>query len=129
MTFMEEIIRRYLRVFVTRDLAELAEVVAEDVLVHGYGGHVRGRHMVEGAVNAVGLTCTDIEIHELFAAGDRVVVYFTQHLRHDATGRDVSQSRLKMYLLAGGRIVEFWGEMNLYGLMIQLGKVPAEIVF
>jgi hypothetical protein len=25
--------------------------------------------------------------------------------------------------------VEFWGETDLYGLMRQLGKVPAEIAF
>jgi predicted ester cyclase len=126
---MEEIVRRYLAVFVSGDLDELAVLVAPDVAIHGAGTHVRGRHYVEQAVRQTGLTCRDIEIHELFLAGDRVVVYSTQRLRHDATGEQVSLSGLKMYRLAGNRIVEFWGETDLYGLMRQLGKVPAEIVF
>jgi ketosteroid isomerase-like protein len=129
MVGMEEIIRRYLAVFVSGDLDELAVLVAPDVVIHGAGTHVRGRHHVEQAVRQPGLTCTDIEVHELFVAGDRVVVYFTQRLRHDASGGQLSLSGLKMYRLAGGQIVEFWGETDLYGLMRQLGKVPAEITF
>jgi ketosteroid isomerase-like protein len=129
MVGMEQIVRRYLRVFVAGDLDELAAVVAPDVVIHGAGTHVRGRHYVEQAVHQVGLTCVDIEVHELFAAADRVVVYCTQRLRHDATDDLVSLSALKMYRLDGGRIVEFWGETDLYGLMRQLGKVPAEIEF
>ena len=129
MVGMEHIVRRYLRVFVSGDLDELAAVVAPDVVIHGAGTHVQGRHHVEQAVHQAGLTCTDIEVHELFAAADRIVVYCTQRLRHDTTGALVSLSALKMYRVADGRIVEFWGETDLYGLMRQLGKVPAEIVF
>ena len=46
-----------------------------------------------------------------------------------ARSSGVSLSALKMYRLAGGRIVEFWSETDLYGFMRQLGRVPAEIVF
>lgn len=129
MVGMEQIVRRYLAVFVSGDVAELAELVAPDVVIHGAGTHVQGRRYVEQAVDQAGLTCTGIDIHEMFAADDRVVVYSTQRLRHDATGAPVSLSALKMYRLADGRIVEFWGETDLYGLMRQLGKVPAEIAF
>src|SRR5687768_1026790 len=100
---MEEIVRRYLRVFVTRDLAELAELVHEDIEIRGAGNHVRGRHFVEGAINTPGLTCTDVEIIDLFEQGDRVSVYFRQHLRHDVTGRQLSMTGLKLYRLAEGR--------------------------
>ena len=126
---MEQIVRRYLAVFVSGDLAELAGLVAPDVLIHGAGTHVRGRHHVERAIHQTGLMCTDIDIHEMFSAGDRVVVYSTQRLRHNATGAQLSLSALKMYRLTDGRIVEFWGETDLYGLMRQLGRVPAEITF
>jgi ketosteroid isomerase-like protein len=129
MVGMEQIVRRYLAVLVSGDVAGLADLVAADVVIHGAGTHVRGRHHVERAVRQDGLTCTGIDIHELFTADDRVVVYSTQRLRHDTTGARVSLSALKMYRLADGRIVEFWGETDLYGLMRQLGRVPAEIVF
>jgi ketosteroid isomerase-like protein len=117
---MEDVIRRYLAVFVSRDVAALAELVAEDVVAHGAGARVQGRHHVERAARGPA---------GLFSAGDRVVVYFTQHLRRDATGEPVSISGIKMYRLAGGRIVEIWGETDLYGLLRQLGKVPEKVVF
>ncbi|GAB3172053.1 ketosteroid isomerase-like protein [Micromonospora palomenae] len=119
-----EVVRRYLRTFVTRDLAELRAVVAEDVEIYGSGRAVRGRHFVEGAVAAPGLTVLDQEIRELFAAGDRVVVSMAQTYRRDATGATAVQSACKMYRLAGGRIVQFWGEQDLYGLLRGLEMVP-----
>jgi predicted ester cyclase len=126
---VEKIVRRYLRCFVTGDLAELAAVVAEDVRIHGAGADVQGRHHVERAVRQPGLRCTDVEVHELLTARDRVVVYFTQHLVHEPSGKAVTVTGLKMYRVADGRVVEFWGETDLYGLMRQLGKVPAEVTF
>ncbi|MEU7995978.1 nuclear transport factor 2 family protein [Micromonospora sp. NPDC049060] len=121
-----EVVRRYLRTFVTRDLAELRAVVDEDVLIYGSGTPVRGRHFVEGAVTSPGLTVLDQEIVESFAAGDRVVVSLAQTYRRDATGATAVQSACKMYRLAGGRIVQFWGEQDLFGLLRGLGMLPDE---
>ena len=50
-----EVVRRYLRTFITRDLAELRAVVAGDVEIYGAGRFVRGRHNVEAAVMTPGL--------------------------------------------------------------------------
>lgn len=35
-------------------------------------------------------------------------------------------SGIKHYRVGGGRIVEFWGETDLDGLLRQLGHVPAD---
>ncbi|MBY8875950.1 nuclear transport factor 2 family protein [Micromonospora sp. PLK6-60] len=122
-----EVVRRYLRTFVTKDLAELARLVAEDVEIYGSGRAVRGRHFVAAAVSSPGLTVVDQRIVEIFAAGDRVVVSFAQTYRREATGATAVQSGCKMYRLAGGRIVQFWGEQDLYGLLRGLAMVPAEL--
>ncbi|MEU2666964.1 nuclear transport factor 2 family protein [Micromonospora sp. NPDC007220] len=119
-----EVVRRYLRTFVTKDLAELRAVVDEDVLIYGSGTPVRGRQHVEGAVTSPGLTVLDQEIVEIFAAGDRVVVSLAQTYRRDATDATAVQSACKMYRLAGGRIVQFWGEQDLFGLLRGLGMLP-----
>ncbi|SCE67239.1 nuclear transport factor 2 family protein [Micromonospora mirobrigensis] len=122
-----EVVRRYLRTFVTRDLTELAEVVAEDVRIYGSGRTVRGREYPEGAVSSPGLTVLDLEVVEIFAAEDRVVVSMALTYRRDATGAVAVQSACKMYRLAGGRIVQFWGEQDLYGLLRGLELLPAEL--
>lgn len=125
----DDVVRAYLEVFRSKDLARLAELVDEDVEIWGAGTRVQGRHHVEGAVTQAGLSDWRTEILELFAAGDRVVVYFRDTYRHDATGKDISQTGLKMYQVRDGRIVRFWGETDLYGLMRQLGRVPTRIEF
>ncbi len=124
-----EIVRQYLRAFVTKDLDELHAVVAEDVEVYGSGAAVRGRGYVESALLSPGVTIVEQEIVELFAAGDRVVVSVANTYRRDSTGVTAVQSACKMYRLAGGRIVQFWGEQDLYGLLGGLGMlapVPLE---
>ncbi|MEV4808338.1 nuclear transport factor 2 family protein [Micromonospora avicenniae] len=119
-----EVVRRYLRTFVTKDLAELRAVVAEDVQIYGSGTAVRGRHYVEQAVASPGLTVVDLNLVELFPAGDRVTVSLALTYRRDASGATAVQSACKMYRLAGGRIVQFWGEQDLYGLLRGLDMLP-----
>ncbi|MFG1778576.1 nuclear transport factor 2 family protein [Micromonospora sp. NPDC049048] len=121
-----EVVRRYLRTFVTKDVTELRAVVDEDVLIYGSGRQVRGRRYVEGAVTSPGLTVLDQELVEIFAADDRVVVSLAQTYRRDATGATAVQSTCKMYRLAQGRIVQFWGEQDLFGLLRGLAMLPDE---
>ncbi|MEU6853611.1 nuclear transport factor 2 family protein [Actinacidiphila alni] len=122
-----ETVRRYLRVFETLDVGELKDLVAEDVVVHGAGQHVRGRSYPEGSVLTPGLSDCRVRVDDLFAAGDRVSVAFTLTYTHDRTGRDLTMTGVKSYRLVDGVIVEFWGETDLYGLLRQAGLVPAEV--
>ena len=122
-----EVVLRYLRVFETEQIAEFEHIVAEDVRVHGAGSHVQGRKYPEGSVRSPGLSNCRMKIDDLFAAADRVTVAATMTFRHDRSDRDVTMSVCKTYRLADGVIVEFWGETDLYGLLRQLGHVPAEI--
>ena len=122
-----EVVRRYLRIFETRQVAEREDLVAEDVLIHGAGRHVRGRHHPEGAILTPGLSNCRVRIDDLFAAEDRVTVAFTLTYTHDRTGRDLTMTGIKSYRLRSGKIVEFWGETDLYGLFRQANLVPDEI--
>ncbi|MEU8865428.1 nuclear transport factor 2 family protein [Streptomyces umbrinus] len=60
-----EVVRRYLRVFETKEVAEFAELVAEDVLVHGAGLRFRGRHHPEGSVLTPGLSNCRVQVDDL----------------------------------------------------------------
>jgi ketosteroid isomerase-like protein len=119
-----EVVRRYLRVFASHDLAELRAVMAEDVEIYGAGMAVRGRHNVEQVVCADGLTIVGQEIVELHACADRVTLVAEQTYRQDRTGKTAVQSACKMYQLADGVIVRFWGESDLYGLLRGLDLLP-----
>jgi ketosteroid isomerase-like protein len=122
-----EVVRRYLRVFETRNVAEIDALVAEDVLVHGATSHGRGRHLPVAAALTPGLSRCRVQVDDLFAAGDRVTVVVTLTYRHDRTGRDLTMSGIKSYRLQYGRIVEFWGETDLYGMLRQAGLLPEQI--
>jgi len=119
-----EVVRRYLRTFATGDLDELRAVVAEEVEIYGAGQFVRGRHIVETALRTPGLTVVDQRIVELFPAADRVTVAGTNTYRQDSTGKTAVQSFCKMYQVADAKIVRFWGEQDLFGLVTGLGMLP-----
>jgi ketosteroid isomerase-like protein len=109
-----ELMKRYLRVFETLDAGEFQEIVAEDVIAHGAGHHVQGRHWVENSVAAPGLSSCRLRVDDLFAARDRVTVSFTMTYTHSRTGKDVTMTGTKSHKFLDGKIVEFWGETDVY---------------
>jgi ketosteroid isomerase-like protein len=119
-----DVVRRYQRTFATRDLDELRAVVADDVVMYGAGQFARGRQTVEDAVMAPGLTVVDQQIVELYSAGHRVTVAGSNTYRQDSTGKTAAQSFCKMYQVEDGKIVRFWGEADLFGLLRGLGILP-----
>ncbi len=132
MTELEErnqaVVRRYLAVFVSRDLDELARVMAEDVEVHGAARHLWGRDVPTAAIMTPGLRVVEQRIVEMFAAGDRVTVVVENTYEQERTGARAVQSACKMYELHDGRITRFWGEADTWGLLVGLGVVPHQDV-
>ncbi|MFF4234045.1 ester cyclase [Streptomyces sp. NPDC001820] len=74
-----------------------------------------------------GLSNCRVQVDDLFTADDRVTVAFTLTYTHDRCGRDLTMTGLKSYRLRQGRIIECWGETDLYGLLRQAGLVPEQI--
>lgn len=123
-----EVVLRYLRTFVTRDLDELRAVVADDVEMYGAGQFASGRHNVEAAVMTPGLTVVSQQAVELYSAGHRVTVAGANTYRQDSTGKAAVQSFCKMYQVDSGKIVRFWGEADLFGLLRGLGMLPSTVL-
>ena len=92
--------------------------------MYGAGQFARGRQTVEDAVVAAGLTVVDQQIVELYSAGHRVTVAGTNTYRQDSTGKTAVQSFCKMYQVDSGKIIRFWGEADLFGLLRGLGILP-----
>jgi ketosteroid isomerase-like protein len=121
-----DVVLRYLRVFETGNVAELAELVDPDVIGHGAGQTAHGRHVIEGSVLAPGLSACVVGVDDLFAARDRVTVSFTLTYTQERTDRELVMTGTKCYRLRDGRIVELWGETDLYGFLRQAGLAPEQ---
>jgi len=68
----------------------------------------------------------------MIAEGEKVVSRLTVHGVHQGdfqgippTGKAVMQTGIDILHLAGGKVIERWGEFDNLGLMQQLGVIPA----
>lgn len=75
---------------------------------------------------------TKMTIDLQIAEGGKVTTRRTAHGTHKgelmgipATGKQVTITGVGIDRIAGGRIVETWGEFDLMGMMQQLGVVPS----
>ena len=82
--------------------------------------------MVEASVKSPALSACVVRVGDLFAARDRVTVSFTLTYTQERTGKELTMTGTQCYRLRDGRIVELWGETDLYGFLRQAGLVPAQ---
>ena len=73
----------------------------------------------------------DITVEDMIAAGDRVVVRFTNHVLHQgtfmglpATGKSATVQGIAVHSLQDGRIAERWILVDNFSLLMQLGAFP-----
>ncbi len=125
---MEEVLNK-------RNLDAVDEFYAVDFVDHnappgtppGIGGIKQIYTMIHTAFADIHIT-----IEDMVAEDDRVVLRFTARGTHKGelmgiapTGRQFTVMEIRIYRIAGGKIVEHWGLLDQLGLMQQLGVVPA----
>lgn len=79
-----------------------------------------------------GFPDVQVTIEDLLADGDRVIERTTARGTHTGefngippTGNPVVWTEIHIYRLENGKIVELWSEINLLGLLVQLGAIPS----
>jgi predicted ester cyclase len=99
---------------------------------HVADGDLTGPESVKQFVAGLRATFPDMRttIEDIIAAGDKVVVRFTIYGTYQgrregtiepAAGKQVRCTGIDIFRLAGGKIVERWGELDSLGLQRQLG--------
>jgi steroid delta-isomerase-like uncharacterized protein len=131
----KETIRRYYEeVFNQGKLEVLDEIVASDHVEHdplpgqtqGIEGLKQRVAMVRGAFNP------QFTVEDVLADGDKVVVRWTNRGTHraeffgvPATGKTVVTKGIDIHRLREGRMAEHWDVVDIFGLMMQIGAIPA----
>ena len=118
----------------TGDFAALSMVLSADTVDHnpnpGQAPGLEGVKQVFGGFRAAFPDLT-LTVEDMIAEGDKVVSRLTIRATHrgdfqgiPATGKQVTQTGIDILRIAGGKVVERWGEFDNLGLLQQLGVVP-----
>lgn len=120
--------------FATGDLGVLDELIVADFVEHnpspGQGPGLEGLKQLfaqfQTAFPGMRITAEDV-----VAEGDKVAARFTMRGTNTGsfagtppTGKEVTVEGIDILRVAGGKIVEHWGQYDQLGMMQQLGAVP-----
>jgi steroid delta-isomerase-like uncharacterized protein len=113
--------------------------VRNEALASNYVGHFSGLPPIQGIeafkqfTSAFFTAFPDLQttIEDLIAEGDKVAVRQTWRGTHTGnfqgippTGKQVTFSSLEVYRVIGGKLAEEWVELDMLGLLQQLGVIP-----
>ncbi len=127
------LIRRYAEEFNRRNDAFLEEYFGPGYVYHGSMGDWDKQAFIEFH-NSMLAAFPDAEmtIRDQVAEGDKVVTRLEVRGTHRGefqgiapTGRDTTTTGIIISRFEQGRVVEEWEELNMLGLMQQIGAIPA----
>jgi steroid delta-isomerase-like uncharacterized protein len=128
------LVRRFVdEVFVKGDMASLQELVDPDFVHHSWPFVRPGIEGLKQLVSMIQTGISDIrmDVEDIIAEGDKVVARCSARGVHKgelmgipATGKSFSIQEIHIFRLQGGRIAEHWREVDIMGMLQQLGAMP-----
>ncbi len=129
------LVRRLEEVFNRGNISLVDELFAPDFVEHEElpPGIPPGREAVKQLTTMFRSAFPDFKatIDDIVAEGDKVVIRQTWSGTHKGefmgvppTGKSVSFGVIDIVRIAGGKLVEHWGQMDMMGMMQQLGAIP-----
>jgi predicted ester cyclase len=132
------VVRRYNEItqqfFQGGDVNGFDEVCAPDLVHHGPAMMPRDLAGLKQMAPAFRAAFPDIEIvtEDLVAEGDRVVDLVTVRGTHQGefmgippTGKPIEMQEIHIARIVDGKIVERWTQFDVFGLLHQIGGIPA----
>ena len=121
-------------IFKQGNLAVIDEIIAPNYVDHTNGVH--GRDGFKQMITGIKAAFPDVHFtfHSQIAEGDKVVTHFTQYGTHTGelvwwnlapTDKQVSVTGIVIERIEDGKIAERWINMDILGMLQQLGVVPA----
>ena len=131
----EAIIRRWIEAYNERDRQAEADLLAPGYVAHvpGAPGPLVGLEAWTQFSGSFAEAFPDIRltVEDIFSAGEMVAARVTFHGTHRGefqgmppTGKEVAFSSIEINRVADGKVEEHWVELDLLGLMQQLGALP-----
>ena len=127
------LVRRYYQEVLTgRDRDLLARLLDPSFVSHVSGGPDAGAGAYAAAVDATHSAFPDlvVTVHDQVAAEDKVATRWSATGNHagdcagvPATGRLVTVTGIHIHRVRYGRLIEHWEELNLLGVLRQLGAL------
>ncbi|WTP58463.1 ester cyclase [Streptomyces phaeochromogenes] len=131
----KRIMQRFTSEFLpTGDPALARKFISPDIVMHFAGTTQQGRDTYLGVVAANMKAFPDLEwtVEDMRAEGDTVAVRYVMTGTHqgpfagvEATGKAIRAESMAFYRLAGGKIVEERAQLDMLGILQQMGAVPA----
>jgi predicted ester cyclase len=130
------VVRRFAEEFKNKGNLDIVDELFTDDFVHHFNDPrlPKGREGTKLIGRAIFAAFPDVHatIEIMLAEGDWVAERTTARATHNgefngipATGKQVVWTENHIYRFANGKITEHWPELDLLGLMIQLGAIPA----
>lgn len=116
------------------NLSLFDELVDPAYVNYSFPAPVTGPEAMKGAVQAflTGFPDMQVTIEDVLAEGDRVATrgYFTGTHKGEfngipATGKSIKVDYCDIWRLENGKAIENWVQMDMMGLLQQLGVIPA----
>jgi steroid delta-isomerase-like uncharacterized protein len=127
--------RYYEEVFNQRKTGLIGRLAVEDYIEHDpFPGQGNGRADLQARVQTILAAFAPLRfrVEHLVAEDDQVVAHWSQSGTHTGaflgippTGRQYTISGIDIHKLRDGRMAEHWHMVDLYGLLQQLGAIPA----
>jgi steroid delta-isomerase-like uncharacterized protein len=133
LTENKALVRRYYdEVLTARNRSILGQLLDSSFVSHVSGGSDVGAEAYAAAVDATFAAFLDlvVTVHDQVAEDDKVVTRWSATGTHDgdfvgvpASGRLITVTGIHIHRVRHGRLVEHWEELNLLGLLRQLGAL------
>jgi C-1 hydroxylase len=114
------VVRRYLEGWQVGSATLLDEVLHPSFIDYMAGQPRTKEALLRQALNP-DIRDRRVDIDDIIAIEDKVVVRYTMHVLHAPTGKEASYTGIFIARVVDGKMVEGWGERDQLGQMRQLG--------